>query len=386
MRASSVGLNLLFLVPGQTGGMEVAARQLIPALLDAAPPQMRFMALINRETAAAKDGPWGELLPAITVPVNARSRMQWVLGEQTLAPWMARRAGIELLHSLGSTAPAWGRFGRVVTIHDLIYARFPEAHGGLRGLGMRMLVPLAARRSDRIVAISQSTRADLEELLGIAAQKIDVIPQGLSPKPDRPPVSPGQARERFSLGERQIVLSLSAKRPHKNLAVLIAALASLPADRRPLLLLPGYPTWHEAELRDTAQQLGVQDDVRFLGWVSGEDLEALWAVADAFLYPSLYEGFGLPVLEAMAREVPVACSNASSLPEVVGDAALLFDSGSNEQIAAAIERLLGDPQLAGKLRQAGLRQAARFTWQRTAELTIATYERVLGARGRQASQ
>jgi hypothetical protein len=122
-----VGLNMVFLVPSETGGMEVAARELIPALLAEAPPGMRFTAFINRE-AAAGSGPWGELLPAVTVPVNARNRAQWVLGEQTLLPRLAARAGVDLVHSLASTAPLWGRFRKVVTVHDLIYARFPDAH------------------------------------------------------------------------------------------------------------------------------------------------------------------------------------------------------------------------------------------------------------------
>ena len=142
-----IGLNLIFLVPGETGGMEVAARELIPALLAEAPPGMRFTAFVNREAAAAGGGPWGELLPAVTVPVNARNRVQWVLGEQALLPRLAARAGVDLMHSLASTAPAVGRFRRVVTVHDLIYARFPEAHSGIRDKGMRVLVPWAARRS-----------------------------------------------------------------------------------------------------------------------------------------------------------------------------------------------------------------------------------------------
>ena len=132
-------------------------------------------------------------------------------------------------------------------------------------------------------------------------------------------------RARFDLGERRVLLSLSAKRPHKNLLALIGALARIPAEERPVLVLPGYPTAHEAELRERAASEGVADDVRFPAWVSAEELEGLWALAQAFVFPSLYEGFGLPVLEAMARGVPVACSNASSLPEVAGDAALLFD-------------------------------------------------------------
>ena len=145
-----IGLNLIFLVPGETGGMEVAARELIPALLAQAPVGTRFTAFVNREAAAAKDGPWGELLPAVTVPVNARDRVQWVLGEQTLLPLLAARArrGARA-QPRRAPRPLWGRFRRVVTVHDLIYARFPEAHAGMRDKGMRVLVPRAARRSQR---------------------------------------------------------------------------------------------------------------------------------------------------------------------------------------------------------------------------------------------
>jgi glycosyltransferase involved in cell wall biosynthesis len=377
-----VGLNLIFLVPGETGGMEVAARELIPALVDAA-PDVRFTAFVNREAAAAKDGPWGELLPAVTVPVNARNRLQWVRGEQLLLPRLAARQGVDLVHSLASTAPAWGRFRRVVTVHDLIYARFPEAHAGIRDLGMRVLVPLAVRRADRVIVDSQSTQRDLVELLRTPAERIDVVPLGIGTVCRHEPLPERALRERLLLGERPVVLSLSAKRPHKNLSALIGALARIPAERRPMLVLPGYPTAHEAELRDRARALGVEEDVRFLDWLSGEELEGLWQLADAFVYPSLYEGFGLPVLEAMARGVPVACSNASSLPEVAGDAALLFDPHDERAIATALERLLSgsdqDRAEVERLRARGLERAREFTWERTARLTLESYGRALGA-------
>jgi glycosyltransferase involved in cell wall biosynthesis len=142
------------------------------------------------------------------------------------------------------------------------------------------------------------------------------------------------------------------------------------------LLVPGYPTWHEDELRERAAERGVSSDVRFLGWLFGRELEGLWAVSQGFVFPSLYEGFGLPVLEAMARCVPVACSNASSLPEVAGDAALLFDPHDERAMAAAIERLLS-PAEAARLRALGLARAREFTWERTARLTLESYARAL---------
>jgi glycosyltransferase involved in cell wall biosynthesis len=371
-----VGLNLVFLVPGETGGMEIAARELIPELVAAAPRGTRFTAFISREARAAGDGPWGEIVPAVTVPVRSRDRRQWVLGEQTLLPPLAARAGVELMHSMASTAPLWGPYRRIVTVHDLIYARHPEAHLGLRDRGMRVLVPAAVRRSRRVIAISRSTASDLQELLGVPAARIDVVPNGLGTSPRAQPLPAAQTRELFGLGEREIVLCLSAKRPHKNLAALIGAHARL-APPRPLLVLPGYETAYERELRELADTLGVAGDVRFLGWVRGAEVEGLWALAAAFVFPSLYEGFGLPVLEAMARGVPVACADTSSLPEVAGDAALLFDPHDEAAIAAATRRLLaGGPEVAELVRR-GHAQAARFSWAHTAQLTLASYERSL---------
>ncbi|MGP8242281.1 MAG: glycosyltransferase family 4 protein [Solirubrobacteraceae bacterium] len=376
-----IGLNLIFLVPGETGGMEVYARELIPELLAQAPQGTRFTAFVNHETAAAGDGPWGETLPVVTVPVNASSRVQWVLGEQAPLPLMAARARVDLVHSLASTAPLWGPFRRVSTVHDLIYARFPEAHAGIRDKGMKLLVPWGVRRCDRVIAISQSTRADLIELLGTKPDRIDVVPNGFGAVRRAMPLPESETRARFDLDEREVVLSLSAKRPHKNLLGLISALALIPPERRPLLVLPGYLTWHERELRERAASLDVAADVRFPGWVADSELEGLWTVACAFVYPSLYEGFGLPVLEAMARGVPVACSNASSLPEVAGDAALLFDPHDERAIAGAIEALLSQDDAAlARTRARGLARAEQFTWRRTAQLTLESYARALAGR------
>ena len=314
------------------------------------------------------------------MPVNARNRVQWVLGEQTLLPRLAAREGVDLMHSLASTAPLWGRFRRVVTVHDLIYARFPEAHAGIRDKGMGVLVPQAVRRSHRVIADSISTRDDLVELLSVPPEDIDVVPLGLGQVRRAVPLAEREVRARFDLGERRVLLSLSAKRPHKNLLALIGALALLPADTRPLLVLPGYPTEHEAQLRECAAVAGVAGEVRFLSWISPEELEGLWALAEMFVFPSLYEGFGLPVLEAMARGVPVACSNASSLPEVAGEAALLFDPHDEAAIAGSLRALLEDQALRERLRAKGLAQVERFTWERTARATLRSYERALGGR------
>lgn len=370
-----VGLNLVYLVPGETGGMETYARELLPRL--AAMDGVRLTAFVNREAAAVADGPWGEVVPMQVVPVRARNRLEWVRGEQVHVPRLAARAGCDLVHSLASTAPLRGRPPGVTTIHDLNYRKVPDAHFGVRGLGMRMLVPAAARRARRILVDAASTRYDLVTDLGVAAEKIDVVPLGVAAPPQPPPDAARRARQRFGLGERLVVLSVSAKRPHKNLARLIQALAGIPRERRPLLVLPGYRTPHEDELRRLAGEVGVADDVAWPAWVSAEELEGLYAAATCLVFPSLYEGFGLPVLEAMARGVPVATSGRASLAEVADDAALLFDPEDVGAIRAAMERLLSDDAERRRLADAGLRRSERFTWERTAELTFESYRRSL---------
>jgi glycosyltransferase involved in cell wall biosynthesis len=280
-----------------------------------------------------------------------------------------------VVHSLASTAPAAGRFRRVTTVHDLHFLTASEAHFGLRALGMRALVPLGAHRSHRIITDSAFVRDEIVERLRIARERIDVVPLGLGRPPAGPATPEPDLRRRYELGDRPLLLSLSAKRPHKNLTGLLRALALIGPERRPVALLAGYATPHEDELRELAGSLGLLGDVRFTGWTSDADAEGLLAMSAGFVFPSFSEGFGLPVLEAMARGVPVACSDRSSLPEVAGDAALLFDPAEPGQIAAAIERLLFEPGLAERLSAAGRARAATFTWRRTAELTLDAYRR-----------
>ena len=371
-----VGLNLVFLVPGATGGMETYARELISALAER--DDIKLTAFVNRAAARA-GGPWAELAEQIVVPLDVHRRVQWVRGEQVYVPRWAQRAGVELLHSLASTAPLWGGSVRVTTIHDLNYRMVPEAHFGLRALGMRVLVPAAARRSHRLIVDAASTRRDLVEHLGVPAAKVDVIPLAAGSATPVTLTPEAELRERLNLSERPVALSVSAKRPHKNLARLIRALAAIPSERRPLLVVPGYHTPHEQELRALAAQLGVDEDLRLPEWVSPADLEGLYELATCAVLPSLYEGFGLPVLESMRRGLPVACSDRSSLPEVAGDAALLFDPLDVAAIKAAMERLLGDPQLRERLAQAGLARAQCFTWRATADATARVYEAALAS-------
>lgn len=372
-----VGLNLVFLVPGEQGGMEVYARELLRALA-AERPDLELVAFVNREARAA-GGEWDEHAEVVDVPVFARRRVEWVRGEQQLLPGLARRAGIDVLHSLASTAPVTGRFRRIVTIHDLLYRVVPDAHFGVRGLAMRLLVPAAARTSHRVIVDSNSTRKDVLRHLRVPASRVDTVPLGVGSTTNAVPTPAAELRVRHGLGARRVVLSVSAKRPHKNLLRLVEAVAGIPQERRPVLIVPGYPTPYEATIRERASELGALEDLRLLDWVSEPELEGLYALADVFAFPSLYEGFGLPVLEAMRRGVPVVCSDGGSLPEVAGEAAVLFDPHDVDGVRAALERVLVDSAHADAMRAAGRAQAARFTWEQTARATADSYERALRA-------
>lgn len=370
-----IGLNMVFLVPGETGGMEVYARELLRELQKQA-TDLRFTVFINRELVEQKPG-WLEGVSTVLVPVEARNRFEWVRGEQFLLPRLADKAGIHLLHSLASTAPSVGKFRKVVSVLDLLYKVHPQTHSGIRGLGMRILVPLAARRADHIITISESSARDIRHFLKVPPAKISVTPLGPGSSIVTGQLSSEEIRRRFQLGDRSLILTTSAKRSHKNLLRLLDAMALFPQGNRPLLLLPGYATPHEEDLKRHCHQLLLDDDVRFVGWLGQEELEALFSLASVFVFPSLYEGFGLPVLEAMRRGVPVACSHGGSLAEVAGDAALIFDPTDARAIHHAMEKLLTDSALAGEMIRKGREQALQFTWEKTTRLTADVYRKLL---------
>jgi glycosyltransferase involved in cell wall biosynthesis len=363
-----VGLNLLFLVPGETGGLEIYVRELLPRLA-AVRPDLELIAFVNREGAVADL----QATEVVEVDVTGRGRARRVLAEQRQLPRLARRHRIDLLHSLGTSAPARPGVVSVVTIHDVIYARHPEAHTGPMRLGMRVIVPLAARGADRVITISHAAATEIADVLAVPPERIDVIHEG--GRPIGPATPEPQLRRRLGLGDAPLILSVSARRPHKNLPRLLEAFARVRADPAPLLVLPGYETPFEEDLRRRARELGVDDRLRFLGWVSDEDLEGLYAAATCFAFPSLAEGFGLPVLEAMQRGVPLACSTASSLPEVAGEAARYFDPLDVPDMASAIGDLLASPEKRREMVSAGHRRARLFSWERAARQTTESYER-----------
>jgi glycosyltransferase involved in cell wall biosynthesis len=377
-----IGLNLSYLVE-DSGGSGTYARQLIPHLL-LADQDVELTAWIG--TTAPEwlaHEPWAERVRWIALPVRGIGS-PWHMWHELVGIGLdARRRKIDLVHGLANLGPlVHPGVVTVTTILDVIWIHHPEAAGLLfRAIG-RTVTPSVARSSARVIAISEAARDDIAATLRLDVEKFDVTPLGidLPPPPVGDPPDPRAVLNRLGLGPEPIVLCVAAKRAHKNLDGLIRAIALL-GDSPLQLVLPGSPNDYEHELRALAIELGVEGRVRFPGWVSDTDLEDLYRTAACFVLPSLQEGFGLPVLEAMARGVPVACSDTSSLPEVVGDAALLFDPREESQIAERIGRLLSDEELAKTLVERGYERCELFTWKRTAELTLGSYRRALEQAG-----
>ncbi|MFT4049385.1 MAG: glycosyltransferase family 1 protein [Solirubrobacterales bacterium] len=372
-----IGLNLLYIVPGKVGGTEIYARELIGELA-AKRPDTEFIAYCGVEAAGPLEAQgWPANVRVKRLPVRCSIKPLRILAEQLLLPLAAAKDGIRLLHSLGTTGVAFSRGRRVVTVHDLIFHHFPDTFPGPAQKGLELLVPLGARRSRRVLADSQATKDDLIETYAIAAEKIDVVYLGLGfREPDR--ITPAeQLRARFELDDRPVVLCVAAALAHKNIPRLFEAFAGLKASPEPLLVVVGHAGLEMDNLKSLAADLGIGERVRFTGWIETEELEGLYRLATCFAYPTLREGFGLPVLEAMQRGTPVACSNTSSVREVAGEAAVTFDPTDVEAIRAAIDSLLADQDLRAQMIERGRPRAAEFTWQRCADETLAAYEAAL---------
>jgi glycosyltransferase involved in cell wall biosynthesis len=376
-----VGLNLVYLVR-RAGGAGTYARELIPELL-IAEPGLRITAFVSRELDPEdRRRPWASEVEWVELPVTVTHGPPWNSLRSMRAQWLStpRRAvgrRLDVVHGLANVAPIVSpSVATVVTLLDLIWLRHPDTMTARETLGMKLSAIPSARMADRVIAISEAARSDMVRTLGLNPGRIDVTPLGVRLDGDAPIAGEARLRAALDLGERPVVLCVSQKRTHKNLRRLIEALAGLDA----VLVLPGSPTPHERELRRVSEALGVADRVRFPQWLEGDQLEGLYRMAACFVLPSFEEGFGLPVLEAMARGTPVCCSNTSSLPEVAGDAALLFDPASVEAIREAVGRLLTDRRLAAELAGRGRARARSFTWRRTAEATLAVYRRAIAER------
>jgi len=310
-----------------------------------------------------------------------RGQYPWRLG--ALASQLLRSRALEgglptsdIYHATEHLLPRLAR-PTVLTVHDLIFEAFPQHHTWTNRAFLQVAMPLFVRAADAIIAVSQQTRRDLIARYGTSERKIRVIYEGIDDRfaPIGPPAV-ARIRQQYS-PERPYLLMVGTLEPRKNHAAAMRALARLKQAGHPhRLLISGGKGWLFEPVAALVAELGLTDDVTFAGRVPDDDLPALYAGADALLLPSLYEGFGFPVLEAMACGTPVVCADSSSLTEVAGDAALLVPATDDEALAAAVERILTEPGLADGLRRRGAVQAARFRWEKCAAETVAVYREV----------
>jgi glycosyltransferase involved in cell wall biosynthesis len=372
-RAIHVGVNAHLLSLGESyrgAGINWYIQNLLKHLPEIE-PQNRYTVFVGERRYV---GAAGIDLQVSRLPT--RHPLSRILWEQAVQPWAVQKAGLDLIHGTAFVGPLAGVCPSVVTVHDLSFLFYPLGFRAVNRVYLRLFCQLSVRRAKRVIAVSESTKRDLIQVYGLSPGKVDVAHNGVDPGfHPLPAVDVAAFRAEHGLPDR-FMLFIGTLEPRKNLVRLIEAYARLPRSRPPLMLVGGKG-WLYEEIFARVEALNLDDEVCFVGFVPAEDLPFWYNAATLFIYPSLYEGFGLPPLEAMACGTPVVYSNASSLPEVMGEAGLMVDPNNSEALAAAMEQMLVDPDLQASSRAAGLAQASRFSWQESAARTVETYHRAL---------
>jgi glycosyltransferase involved in cell wall biosynthesis len=357
-----IGINALYLLPGAVGGTEVYLRQLLQAIARE-DDENEYLVFTNRETGPdlVPESPRFRCCPQGVTAVNRPAR---ILFEQFRLPAALTRERVDVLFNPGFTAPCFTRVPMVTVFHDLQHVRHPEHFKRIDLPFWRLLLWQSAKRSQRLIAVSEATRKDiLEYYADLTPDRVVTIHHGVEDEFFR--------IERHVEETNPYLLCVSTLHPHKNIERLLRVFQQIRMQRPSLrLVLAGMRGFHTARIEHLVQTLRLASGVTITGWITREELYRLFAGAKLFVYPSTFEGFGMPVLEAMAAQVPVACSAIPSLREIAGDAALFFNPTSECQTQSAIERLLADPEAAQAQVARGNMQARQFTWEKAARRTV----------------
>lgn len=366
-------LNALYLAPGVSGGPETYLRGLVPALASEYPGTRLTVATTGSGAAALRADGWDQFAAVVALPCEDAQRLHRQWAEQVLLPRLAVELDADILHSLASIAPLRPRTRAVVTLHDVTFMTTPT-FGRMTTWGMSTLVRVAARRADGLITGTAAAREEICAKLGVDPDRFTVVHHGHELAHSAERTGADEIRERYRLQGSRVVLCVAAKRRHKNQELLIRAAPALPVDVA--IVLAGHAEPYELELRELARELGVQERVRFVGYVPDADLQGLWGVADCAAFPTLAEGFGIPVIEALAHGVPVAASDIPVLREIGGKLPHYFDPRDPSDGARAIGRALEDRDA----REQGPPHAARFSWTAAARATHEVYERAFSGR------
>lgn len=368
-----IGLNLLFLIPGEVGGTETYTRGLLKALAQTS-PHNEYVVFVNRES---------RLLDFIRQPnfrivecgLNATNRTARILWEQIILPGQARNAKVDVLHSLGYTAPLLPGCKSIVTVHDLNYKFVPESMTALTRIMQRFLVSGAVHRADHVIAVSEFVRNQVLKFLKIPVQKVTAVHEGVEQEMFAPAQKDPALLEWYGI-RRPYIFAFSSQTPHKNIPGLIRAfkLINQKAPGEFQLVIGGHQPRGGNQLIDLLHETGLgTEEVILTGYLEDRTRTALLGNATVFAFPSFYEGFGLPLLEAMSTGTAVACSNRASIPEIAGDAAAYFDPTDVEQIANTLLMLLRDEPGRRLLISRGNKNLERFSWEKAARETCNIY-------------
>jgi glycosyltransferase involved in cell wall biosynthesis len=363
-------------------GVGVYARNLVEELTRLPHGPQYFLLVQDDDPDLDFSGRPGVTMIKVRARIFRKLPLRFLL-EQLALPFLLLLHRIDVLHSLHYSFPLI-RFGtkQVVTLHDMTFFNMPQAHERVKILYFRFFIRADVRLADRVIFASHSSLADCTARLGALRGTGTVIYHGKSAafRADLPAGEIRRVRQKYGLNA-EFVLFVGTIEPRKNLSRLVSAFATVCA-RHPglMLVIAGMKGWMYDGLIEMVKELNLQSRVIFTGFVPEEEKPFLIAAAKVFAYPSLYEGFGIPVLEALACGVPTVTSNVSSLPEVAGDAALTIDPLSVAELSSALERLISDELLRERLTREALRQAAKFTWTKTAIMTLEVYNDALAPR------
>jgi glycosyltransferase involved in cell wall biosynthesis len=307
-------------------------------------------------------------------PTERRSvRIVW---EQVTWPWQSRQ--FDLMHSMAFVTPIVTSCPTVVTVYDLSFLHFPERFPALQRWYLNSQTKRSCRAARRVITISESSRQDVHQFFGVPLSQIDVVYPGVNGRYQPLPAAQITAfRQKHNLPDRYI-LHVGTLQPRKNISTLLEALAKLD-DKDVHLVLAGGKGWLYNEIFAQIEALGLTERVIFPGYVTDDDLPLWYNAAVLFAFPSVYEGFGMPVVEAMACGTPVVASNASSIPEAMGDAGLMFDPENATELVERIASVLHDSDLSATMRAKGLQQARNFSWEEAGRQTAVSYQQILNA-------
>lgn len=369
-----IALNLLYLIPGVVGGTETYARALITALgrLD---EDHEYTVYVNRESADLDITP-NTNFKRVVCPVVAMQRAYRYGWEQLALPIQLHNLNPDLIHSLGYVGPLGSRKPQVVSVHDVNYLGHSGRRTPVGRRAFQFFVEKTVERASHVITISNFSRGEIMRHLGVPPEKVSVVYCAAREQPEGQAKSHAEKSELVRSLPPAFMVAFSSLSAHKNIARLIAAFAMISSDVPHSLVLIGHMPEKSAEIKAALQRAG-DDRIHFTGFIPDEEVDALMKRASLFVFPSLYEGFGLPILDAQEAGVPIACSNVAALPEVAGDGAILFDPLSVDDMAEKLKRALLDANLRESLVRKGRENAAGFSWDKAARQTMNIYKKVV---------